>query len=216
MLLSKLTTLFSPQTSYDLQLDHARTRHYNLPKTENDKFYCLAQQNYRQACNISQDRYTKLAQMLRAVVKERYTLAEQNKINQIIISLIDILASKASIFPDMDHQDVWYTDHFDLIELARNMGAGDETLPHWEKESNLYNRYLELRSSDLVQILLEIAEEVIIDGYKSGADVNKWFSYVARETLKSRKRLSRYRQKQSESLYLSCRGVSGIEDWDKN
>ena len=216
MLLSKFITLFSSPTTYDPQLDRVRTRHNNLPKTENDKFYNLAHQNYRQACTIAQDRYTDLAQMLRAVVREYYVSAEQNKINQIIISLIDILASKASIFPDMDYEDVWYTDHYDVIELARNMGAGDETLPHWEQESNLHNRYLELRGSDLVQILLEIAEEALIDGYKSGADIDKWFSYIARETLKSRKRISRYRQKQSESLYLSCRGVSGIEDWDKN
>jgi len=186
-----------------------------LPKSEHDKFYSLAHENYQQACSIAQDRYTELALMLRAVVKEHYTSAEENKINAIIISAIDILASKASIFPDMDHEDVWYTDHYDLIELSRSMGVGDETLPHWEKESNLYNRYLEIRTADLVQILMEISEEALIDGYQSGADVDLWFSYVAREALKSRRRISRYRRKQSESLYISCRG-SSIGDWDKN
>ena len=215
MLLSKLRKLFLSETSYNPQLDRARERHRNLPKTENDKFYYLAHQNYRQACLIAQNRYTNLAQMLRAVVKEHYTSAEQNKINAIIISVIDILASKASIFPDMDYEDVWYTDHYDLIELARNMGVGDETLPHWKQESNFYNRYLEIRGSDLVQILLEVSEEALIDGCQSGADVNRWLSYIAREALKSRKRISRYRRKQSESLYISCRG-SSIGDWDKN
>ena len=215
MLLSKLRTLLKSEATYNPQLDRARARHQNLPKTEHDKFYDLAHKDYRQACKIAQEQYAKLAQMLRAVVKEHYTSAEQNKINAIIISAIDILASKASIFPDMDCEDIWYTDHYDLIELARNMGVGDETLPHWEKESNLYNRYLEIRSSDLVQILLEIAEEALIDGYQSGADVNLWFSYVVRETLKSRRRLSRYRRKQSESMYLSYSG-SSIGDWDKN
>ena len=211
MLLSKLRNLFAAEATYNPQLDRARTRHQNLPKTEHDKFYNLAHQDYRQACTIAQDRYTVLAQMLRAVVKEHYTSAEQNKINAIIISVIDILASKASIFPDMDYEDVWYTDHYDLIELARNMGVGDETLPHWQEESNAYNRYLELRGSDLVQLLLEVSEEALIDGYQSGANVNRWFSYIAREALKSRKRLSRYRCKQSESLYISCKG-SSIED----
>ncbi|MEL6929428.1 MAG: hypothetical protein AAFO95_12430 [Cyanobacteria bacterium J06600_6] len=215
MLLSKLRTLFASETTYNPQLDRARKRHQGLPKSEHDKFYDLAHKNYSQACAIAQDRYTELAQMLRAVVKEHYTSAEENKINAIIIAEIDILASKASIFPDMDHEDVWYTDHYDLIELARNMGVGDETLPHWEKESNLYNRYLEIRTADLVQILLEISEEALIDGYQSGADVDCWFSYIAREALKSRRRISRYRRKQSESLYISCRG-SGIGDWDKN
>ena len=215
MLLSKLRTLFTAEATYNPQLDRARARHQNLPKTEHDKFYDLAHKDYRLACTIAQERYTVLAQMLRAVVKEHYTSAEQNKINAIIISAIDILASKASIFPDMDYQDIWYTDHYDMIELARNMGVGDETLPHWEKESNFYNRYLEIRGSDLVQILLEIAEEALIDGYQSGANVNLWFSYVAREALKTRKRLSRYRRRQSESIYLSCRD-SSIGDWDKN
>ena len=215
MLLSKLRTLFASETTHNPQLDRARNRHYNLPRSEHDKFYYLAHKDYQEACDIAQDRYTELAQMLRAVVKEHYTSAEENKINAIIISAIDILASKASIFPDMDYEDVWYTDHYDLIELARNMGVGDETLPHWEKEPNLYNRYLEIRTADLVQILLEVSEEALIDGYQSGADVDTWFSYVAREALKSRRRISRYRRKQSESLYLPCKG-SSIGDWDKN
>ena len=215
MFLSKLLPNLLSENSHNPQLYKARKRHNNLPKTEHDKFCHLANQNYQQACNIAQHRYGELAQMLRAVVKEHYTSAEQNKINNILISIIDILASKANIFPDMNYENVWYTDHYDLIELARNMGVGDETLPHWKKESNLHNRYLELWASDLVQILLEVSEEALIDGYQSGADVNKWFSYIAREALKSRKRLSRYRQRQSEFLYISYRS-SGIEGWDKN
>lgn len=215
MFLSKLLPVFSSETSHNPLLHKARQRHNNLPKTEHDKFYKLAQQNFPQARQIAQDRYTELAQMLRAVVKEHYTSAEQNKINNIVISLIDILASKASIFPDMDYGNVWYTDHYDVIELARNMGVGDEILPHWQDESNLYNRYLEITASDLVRILLEIADEALIDGYQSGADVNKWFSYIAREALKSRRRLSRYRQRQCESLFITYKS-SGIEGWDKN
>lgn len=215
MFLSKLLPVFSPEATHNPLLYQARRRHNNLPKTENDKFYQLAHDNYQQARKIAKYRYTELAQMLRAVVKEHYASAEQNKVNSIVISLIDILASKASIFPDMDYENVWYTDHYDVIELARNMGVGDEILPHWKDESNLYNRYLEITASDLVRILLEISDEALIDGYQSGADVNKWFSYIAREALKSRKRLSRYRQRQSESLFVKYRS-SGIEGWDKN
>ncbi|MDJ0572089.1 MAG: hypothetical protein QNJ53_24015 [Pleurocapsa sp. MO_192.B19] len=211
MLLLKLLSIFSSETTHNPQLYKARKRHNNLPKTEHDKFYQLANQNYQQARIVAQQRYAELAQMLRAVVKEHYTSAEQNKINSIIIRIIDILASKANIFPDMDYQNVWYTDHYDLIELARNMGVGDETLPHWKDESNLFNRYLEISASDLVQILLDISEEALIDSYQSGADVDKWFRYIARETLKSRKRLFRYRQKQYGSLYISAKTL-GIED----
>lgn len=204
MFLLKLLPNFISNT-HNPQLLKARKRHYNLPKTEHDRFRQLADRDYQQACDITQVRYGQLAQMLRAVVREHYVSAEQQKVNNIIISFIDILASKAHIFPDMDRGYVWYTDHYDLIELARNMGVGDETLPHWQEESNLYNRYLEITASDLVKILLEVAEEALIEGCPSGADVNKWFSYIAREALKSRKRLSRYRQKQSESLYISYR-----------
>lgn len=202
-------------TTHNLQLNYARERHNNLPKTEHDKFVRLANQDYKQARLIAQYRYTELAQMLRAVIKEHYTLAEEHKISTIVICLIDILASKASIFPDMEYGNVWYTDHYDLIELARNMGVGDETLPHWQEESNRSHRYLELSISDLVKILLDLAEEALIEPYQSGADVHHWFRYIARETLKSRKRLARYRQKQHESLWIST-GIIGIEGWDKN
>ena len=215
MLLLKFLPNFLSETSHNPQLDRARKRHKNLPTSEHDKFYHLASQNYQQARNIARHRYSELAQMLRAVVKEHYVSAEQNKINSIIIFIIDLLASKANIFPDMNYENVWYTDHYDLIELARNMGVGDENLPHWKQEPNLDYRYLEITASDLVKILLEISEEALIEGYQSDADVERWFGYVARETLKSRKRMSRYRQKQSESLYIAYRS-SGIEGWDRN
>ena len=215
MFLLKLLPNFLSKTTHNPKLYKARKKHNNLPKAKHDKFYHLASRDYQQARNIAQYRYRDLAQMLRAVIKEHYTSAEQNKINSIIICIIDILTSKANIFPDMEHENVWYTDCYDLIELARDMGVGDETLPHWQEERNLYNRYLELCTSDLVKILLEISEEGLIEGYQSGADVDLWLNHIAREALKSRKRLSRYRQKQSESFYISYRS-SGIEDWDKN
>lgn len=213
-LLQFLTQLRSP-ISHNPLLTKARTRHNNLPKTEHDKFCYLADIDYQQARNIAQQRYTTMAEMLRAMVKEHYTSAEHNKVNCIVISLIDILASKANIFPDMEYDHVWYTDHYDLIELARNMGVGDETLPHWQDEPNLYHRYLEITVSDLVKMLLEISDEALIEGCQSGADVNQWFCYTAHEALKSRKRLSRYRQRQSESWFLTYKS-SGIEGWDKN
>ena len=214
MLFYKLLPNLSPTTTHNPWLFKARKRHNNLPKTQHDKFHHLATHDDRQARNIAQQRYEDLAQMLRALVREHYISAEQNKINKTIIFLIDIFTSKAYIFPDMDYQNVWYCDHYDLIELARNMGIGDETLPHWQQEPNLHNRYLEISTSELAKILLEIAEEALIEGYHSGADVDQWFSYVVRETLKSRTRLFRYRQKQSEALYISR--SSGKEGWNNN
>lgn len=213
-----LLNLFRSRTqenTHNLQLNHARARHNNLPKTEHDKFARLANYDYKQARIIAQQRYTELAQMLRAIIKEHYTASEEHKISTIVICLIDILASKANIFPDMEHDHVWYTDHYDLIELARNMGVGDETLPHWQEESNHSHRYLELSISDLVKILLDLSEEALLDPYQAGADIHQWFKYIARETLKSRRRLARYRRQQYESLWISA-GTLGIEGWDKN
>lgn len=212
MFLFKLFRPLASQTSHNPQLEQARQRHNKLPKTQHDKFAALASQNYKEARKIAQERYTNLAKMLRAVIKERYTSAEENKINTIVICIIDILASKANIFPDMEYDEVWYTDHYDLIELSRNMGVGDETLPHWEEEANLNCRYLEISISDLVQMIIDISEEALIDPYRAGADITKWFRYIVRETLKSRRRLSRYRQKQSEYLWISPKSL-GIEDW---
>ena len=211
MFLLKLLQPLNRKTSHNLRLEKARKRHQKLPKTEHDKFYQLADRDYKQARHIAQDRYTNLAQMLRAVIKEHYSSAEETRINNIVIRIIDILASQANIFPDMDCENVWYTDRYDLIELARNMGVGDETLPHWQEESNFFNRYLEITGSDLVKMLLDIAEEALIDPYQAGSDVNQWFDYIARETLKSRRRLSRYRQKQYESWWISPKNL-GIED----
>ena len=215
MLLHKLFPSLFFEETHNRQLDRARARHDRLPKTQHDKFRQIALQDYQLASDIAQQRYAEMAQTLRAMVKEYYSSAEQNIINHILICLIDILASKAQIFPDMDYQNIWYTDHFDLIELARNMGVGDETLPHWSTEANEYNRYLEINTADLVQILLDLAEEAAIDPYRAGSNVHKWFRYIARETLKSRKRTARYRQKQNESLWVSP-DILGIEGWDKN
>ncbi len=212
MFLHKLFQPLTSETTHNIQLQKARKRHNSLPKTEHDKFFQLANQDYKQARHLAQERYTELAHMLRAVIKEHYTSAEENKINTIVICIIDILASKANIFPDMEYANVWYTDHYDMIELARNMGIGDETLPHWEEENNSSHRYLEISTSDLVQMIIDIAEEAYIDPYQAGADIHKWFRYIVRETLKSRRRLSRYRQKQNEYLWISPKTL-GIEDW---
>ena len=103
----------------------------------------------------------------------------------------------------MDHRNIWYTDYYDLIELAKDMGFGDDTLPRWPEEQNHSKRYLELTVSDLVQIFLGFSEEALLDEYQFGADVDMWVKYLLRETLKSRRRFARERQKQDEALRFS-------------
>lgn len=202
-------------TTHNPQLEKARHRHNSLPKTKYDKFYILAEHDPQQAKTIAQQRYYHLAQMLRAVVKEYYSPAEQNKVSSIVIRAIDRLACKTNIFPDMEHKNIWYTDHYDVIELAREMGFGNESLPHWQEESNCYYRYLEITASDLVQILISFAEEALLEEYQSGADVDKWLGYVFREALKSRKRLARDRYRQMQALRVSPE-ILGIDDRDLN
>ncbi len=215
MSLFKLLTKPFSETSHNPQLDRARDQHQKLPKTKYDKFYLMADSNPQQAKNIAQQRYYYLAKMLRAVVKEYYSPAEQNKVSTIVIRVIDRLASKANIFPDMEHPNVWYTDHYDVIELARDMGFGSESLPHWPEETNYYYRYLELTASDLVQILISFAEEALLEEYQSGADVDKWLRYIFREALKSRNRQARDRYKQLEALRVSPE-ILGLDDRDRN
>lgn len=213
MSLLKLLPKLLSGTTHNPQLEKARHRHNSLPKTRHDKFYLLAERDPQQAKTIAQQRYYYLAQMLRAVVKEYYSPAEQNKVCSIIIRVIDRLASKTHIFPDMEHQNVWYTDHYDVIELAREIGLGNESLPHWLEETNCYHRYLELAASDLVQILINFAEEALLEEYQPGANVDKWLNYVFREALKSRKRITRSRYRQMETLWISPQ-ILGIDDRD--
>lgn len=216
MSLLKFLSVFKiSDRSLNPQLDRARRRHDRLPTTQSDKFYNLAKNDFKQAQTIARQRYYQLGQMLRAVIEEHYSLAEQYVISSIITRAIDRLASKVRIFPDIDFENIWYTDYYDLITLARDMGFGDETLPHWAEEPNYDNRYLELNLSDLVQILLGFAEEALLEEYQPGADIDKWLEYVFKEALKSRKRLARNLQRQNATLWLSNRTL-GMDNWDRN
>lgn len=215
MSLLNLLPILPSETTHNPQLNEARRRHNNLPKSVRDKFYRVAELDLNQARKIAQQRYLELGKMLRAMVKEYYASIEQERVNSIIIRVIDRLASQASIFPDMEYSNVWYTDSYDIIELAKDMGFGDRSLPHWREEPNFYNRYLEITASDLVQILLAFAEEALLDEYQSGANIDKWVEYIFREALKSRKRFARDRRKQNEALRISPQMFGmNLDDWE--
>ena len=100
----------------------------------------------------------------------------------------------------MDYEDVWYTDYYDLIQLAEDMGLGDYTLPHWPEEKNISRRYLELSVSDLVQIFLAFLEESIIEEYSFKNNTADFVGYLFRETLKTRRRVKRQKDKQNQSI----------------
>lgn len=196
-----LQTLISG--THNPELDEARIKHDSLPKTEYGKDHNLSKKELERDKQITFQRGYELGQILTAAIQEHYSSSEQNRVIDSLMKAMVYLGNNARIFPDMDYENIWYTDYYDLIELAKDMGLGDYTLPHWPEESNPFKRYLELTTSDLVQIFLSFVEEALLDEYKFGADVDTWIKYLFRETLKSRKRLASEKQKQDESLRCS-------------
>lgn len=158
--------------THNPELDATRKTHDNLPKTEYGKGVKLSMEELDRDKKITKQRGYELGQMLRAAIEEYYSSLERDKVKDSLLKAMEYLATKARIFPDMDYENIWYTDYYDLIVLAKDMGLGDDTLPHWPEESNKFKRYLELNSSDLVQIFLGFLEESLLDEYKFGADLD--------------------------------------------
>lgn len=183
-------------------LDAARTKHDDLPKSEYFEGF-LSKIEFEKDKQTTRQRGYELGQIFKAAIEEHYSPSEQNRVKDGLLKAMTRLTAKCRIFPDMDHRYIWYTDYYDLIELAKVMGFGDDTLPHWPEEQNHSKRYLELTVSDLVQIFLGFSEEALLDEYQFGADVDMWVKYLLRETLKSRRRFARERQKQDEALRFS-------------
>ncbi|MDB9535979.1 hypothetical protein PN451_09040 [Dolichospermum planctonicum CS-1226] len=200
-LLKLLQTLISG--THNPELDAARINHDSLPQSEYFQGEKLSKDQLERDKQITSQRGYQLGRSLRAAIEEHYSAPEQQRVIDNLMKAIVYLGNNARIFPDMDYEDIWYTDYYDLIELAKDMGLGDRTLPHWPEESNFFNRYLELTNSDLVQIFLGFLEEALLDEYKFGADLNSWVRYLLRETLKSRQRLAREQQKEDEALRFS-------------
>jgi hypothetical protein len=200
-LLKLLQTLISG--THNPELDAARINHDSLPQSEYFQGEKLSKDQLERDKQITFQRGYELGQILRAAIKEHYSPAEEQRVIDSLMKAMVYLGNNARIFPDMDYENIWYTDYYDLIELAKDMGLGDKTLPHWPEESNLLNRYLELTTSDLLQIFLGFLEEALLDEYKFGADLDSWVRYLLRETLKSRQRLARERQKHDEAFRFS-------------
>jgi hypothetical protein len=173
------------------ELNAARINHDSLPQSEYFQGEEPSKDQLERDKQITSQRGYQLGRSLRAAIEEHYSTPEQQRVIDSLMKAIVYLGNNARIFPDMDYEDIWYTDYYDLIELAKDMGLGDRTLPHWPEESNSFNRYLELTTSDLVQIFLGFLEEALLDEYKFGADLDSWVRYLLRETLKSRQRLAR-------------------------
>jgi hypothetical protein len=200
--------------THNPELDAARKKHDNLPKSEYFEG-ALSKNEFEKDKQTTRQRGYELGRIFKAAIEEHYSPSEQDRVKDSLLKAITPLATKGRIFPDMDHKNIWYTDYYDLIELAKDMGFGDDTLPHWPEEQNHSKRYLELTVSDLVQIFLGFSEEALLDEYQFGADVDKWVKYLLRETLKSRQRFARERQKQDEALRFSPEIYKVIEQ-EKN
>lgn len=188
--------------THDPRLNAARENHDDLPKS---KYFNegISKEEIEHDKKTTFQRGFELGQVFKAAIEEHYSSPEQEQVRDNLLKAIIHLATKAKIFPDMDYENIWYTDYYDLIKLAKDMGVGDDTLPHWPEEKNISKRYLELSSSDLFQIFLAFSEEALLDECQFGADIDKWVEYLFRETLKSRRRFARERQKQNDTLYFS-------------
>ncbi|MDJ0846641.1 hypothetical protein [Crocosphaera sp.] len=197
--------------THNPELDEARKRHDNLPKTDYGKDAKLSLEELEKEKNTTRKRGYQLGIILKAAIEEHYSLSEQKPVKDAIMQAMSYLAIKARIFPDMDYQNIWYTDYYDIIELAKDMNLGDDTLPHWPEESNSFKRYLELSSSDLVQIFLSFSEEALLEEYKFKANKDHWIKYVLRETLKTRKRFAREKQKEKDTIRFSPDILKKIE-----
>ncbi|MEY3222556.1 MAG: hypothetical protein RLZZ203_1412, partial [Cyanobacteriota bacterium] len=147
-LIKLLQTLISG--THNPELDAARINHDTLPQSEYFQGEKLSKDQLERDKQITSQRGYQLGRSLRAAIEEHYSAPEQQRVIDSLMKAIVYLGNNARIFPDMDYEDIWYTDYYDLIELAKDMGLGDRTLPHWPEESNSFNRYLELTTSDLV------------------------------------------------------------------
>jgi hypothetical protein len=173
------------------EFDAARINHDSLPQSEYFQGEKPSKDQLERDKQITFQRAYQLGQSLRAAIEEHYSAPEQQRVTDSLMKVIVYLGNNARIFPDMGSENIWYTDYHDLIELAKDMGLGDKTLPHWPEESNFFNRYLELTNSDLVQIFMGFLEAALLDEYKFGADLDSWVRHLLRETLKSRQSLAR-------------------------
>lgn len=192
---------FIPST-HNPELDSARKNHDSLPES---KFFegSLSKDELENDRQIARQRGYELGQAFAAIVQEHYSPSEQERVSNNLIKALVYLAKQHRLFPDMDYENIWYTDYYDLIQIAKDMGFGDDTLPHWPEESNNFNRYLELTNSEITQIFMGFSEEALLDEFQFGAREDQWIKYLLRETLKSRQRFKRDRQKQDEALRFS-------------
>lgn len=209
MSLFDLLLRFTPGT-HNPELIAAREKHDSLPKS---KFFegPSSKEKLEKDKQITFQRGCELGQTFKAIVQEHYSPAEQGKVLNNLVMALMYLGEKHRIFPDMDYENILYTDYYDLIQIAKDMSFGDDTLPHWPEEENHQNRYLELTTSELTQIFMGFSEEALLDNYQFGSDVEEWIKYLLKETLKSRQRFARERQKEDEAIRFSPEIYKSIE-----
>jgi len=85
-----------------------------------------------------------------------------NRIQKDLILFAHKLSMNSRLFPDLDAMNIWYTDHYDLLKYAGKLGMGDSRLPHYPEEPNANFRYLELSTSEIVEIFI-IIMNILID-----------------------------------------------------
>ncbi len=143
--------------------DSNRRRHQNLPESPFFNRDSPKGKSERDR-GITREQFTRLGKNLGAVILKSYPDGRAADIAGVIAEILVayINTNPTLLFPDMDFEDVWYTDDYDIIEAAKAMGLGDETLSHWPEESNPHRRYLELSTDEVVQIWMSIVPDILV------------------------------------------------------
>ncbi len=182
------------------ELDKVRQQHDNLPTSKYFDDTNISDEVFLHDYKESVERGHELALVFVATIQEHYTRDEIEKVTEDIVRCVSYLIGNCRMFPDVDYKDIWYTDYYDLIQLAQDMRLGDYSLPHWPEEQNISRRYLELTVSDLVQIFLAFLEESIIEEYSFEDNTEEFTNYLLRETLKTRRRVRRQKDRESQTI----------------
>jgi hypothetical protein len=95
--------------------------------------------------------------LVEAIEKSDYPRELAKDLHKFVLKL----GKEARLFPDMDTDDIWYTDYYDLIQCAEKLGLGDPRLPNWPEESNVHYKYLELSKNELVGMFLSVMNAML-------------------------------------------------------
>jgi hypothetical protein len=114
----------------------------------------ISKQKKEDDFRITEEQSCRLGEALVIELNKIYQATPTDSQIRAFLSLLIKIIKEVRLFPDVDTYDIWYTDHFDIIQYAKLLELGDISLSHWPEEENQNGRYLELTKEELVKILM--------------------------------------------------------------